>query len=211
MRLLSDEGGGRFVPPGHLLTLRQGALQAYAFDVRDGRVTGEPTVVATGLPPAAAGVFSTSDTGVLAYRAGAAQLRQLTWVDRQGRVVDTVGAADSDAVAAPDLSPDGRSVAVFRQRGGDNDVWVIELARKLERRLTAAPPANSHPLWDPDTKHIVYSRLGGSGGPIRQPLSGGAPAPLFTTAVEGQAIRGPAIDATCCSGANGRAPGISSR
>ena len=29
VRLLPDEGGGRFVPPGHLLTLRQGALQAY--------------------------------------------------------------------------------------------------------------------------------------------------------------------------------------
>ena len=188
VRLLPDEGGGRFVAPGHLLTLRQGALQAYPFDERAGRVGGEPTVVATGLPPAAAGVFSTSDTGVLAYRAGAAQLRQLTWVDRQGRVVDTLGAPDSDAAAAPELSPDGRSVAVFRQRGGDNDVWVIEIARKLERRLTTAPPAHSHPLWDPDAKHVVYSRLAGSGGPIRQPLSGGAPAPLFAKAVEGQAI-----------------------
>ena len=188
VRLLPDDGGGRFVAPDHLLTLRQGALQVYAFDERAGRVTGEPTVVATGLPPAAAGVFSTSDTGVLAYRAGAAQLRQLAWVDRQGRVVDTVGAADSDAASSPELSPDGQSVAVFRQRGGDNDVWVIELARKLERRLTAAPPANSHPLWDPDAKHIVYSRLAGSGGPMRQPLSGGAPEPLFAKAGEGQAI-----------------------
>ena len=188
VRLLSDEGGGRFVAPGHLLTLRQGALQAYAFDERAGRVAGEPTVVATGLPPAAAGVFSTSDTGVLAYRAGAAQLRQLAWVDRQGRVVDTVGAPDSDAASSPELSPDGRSIAVFRQRGGDNDVWVIELARKLERRLTTASPANSHPLWDPDTKHIVYSRLAGGGGPIRQPLSGGPPEPLFGAAADGQAV-----------------------
>jgi Tol biopolymer transport system component/tRNA A-37 threonylcarbamoyl transferase component Bud32 len=188
VRLLPDEAGGRFAAPGHLLTLRQGALQAYAFDERAGRVGGEPIVVATGLPPAASGVFSTSDTGVLAYRAGAAQLRQLTWVDRQGRVVDTVGAADSDAVSSPELSPDGQSVAVFRQRDSDNDVWVIELARKLERRLTAAPPANSHPLWDPDGKHILYSRLAGSGGPIRQPLSGAGAEPLFADAVQGQAI-----------------------
>jgi hypothetical protein len=101
VRLLADDGGGRFVPPRHLLTMRQGALQAYAFDERAGRVAGEPTVIATGLPPAANGVFSTSDTGVLAYRAGVGQLRQLAWVDRQGRVVDTIGAADSDAVSSP--------------------------------------------------------------------------------------------------------------
>jgi dipeptidyl aminopeptidase/acylaminoacyl peptidase len=168
--------------------MRQGALQAYAFDERAGRVAGEPTVIATGLPPAANGVFSTSDTGVLAYRAGVGQLRQLAWVDRQGRVVDTIGAADSDAVSSPELSPDGQSVVVFRQRDGDNDVWAIELARKLERRLTTAPPANSHPLWDPDATHVVYSRLAGGGGPMRQALSGGAPAPLFPTAVEGQAL-----------------------
>ena len=37
-------------------------------------------------------------------------------------------------------------------------------------------------------QHVVYSRLAGSGGPMRQPLSGGAAEPLFATAVEGQAI-----------------------
>jgi Tol biopolymer transport system component len=79
-------------------------------------------------------------------------------------------------------------VVVFRQRDGDNDVWAIELARKLERRLTTAPPANSHPLWDPDATHVVLlparrRRRTDAPGAFRR-----RPGAALPDAVEGQAL-----------------------
>jgi eukaryotic-like serine/threonine-protein kinase len=181
VRVVASEGAGRFAAPDRLLTIGQGALQAYAFDPESGRVQGQPAVVAQGFVRALSNsVFSNSDTGVLAYRVGAAQGRQLVWVNRQGTLVRAIGDPEGDFMASPELSADEQSVVVFRQRTGDNDIWVIELARNLERRVTDGLPADAHPLWDPDRQHVVfYSRRFSGGGLARQAAGGGPAEPLF--------------------------------
>jgi Tol biopolymer transport system component/tRNA A-37 threonylcarbamoyl transferase component Bud32 len=190
VRLLPDDTGGRFAAPDKLLAIRQGALQAYSFNAASGAVQGEPVVIAQGFAGAAAnGVFATSDTGVLAYRTGTAQRRQLVWVNRQGAVLRAIGEPETDFIASPELSPDEQSVVVFLQRTGDNDIWVIELARNLARRVTDGPPADAHPLWDPDGQHVVFSsRRFGGGGPARQAVSGGKAEPLFANGENGLAL-----------------------
>ncbi len=203
VRVLPDETGGRFAAPDKLLTIKQGALQAYTFDPASGAVQGEPTVIAQGFAGAAAiPGFTVSDNGVLAYRIGAAQRRQLVWVSRQGSVLSTIGDPDTDYIASPELSPDEKSVVVFLQRTGDNDIWVIELPRNLARRITDGPPADAHPLWDPDGRYVVFSsqRFGG-GSPARQPLDrwgGGATVqepPERASRFPGRAIAG----TSCCA------------
>jgi Tol biopolymer transport system component/tRNA A-37 threonylcarbamoyl transferase component Bud32 len=187
VRALASDTRGRFAAPDRLLTIRQEALQAYRFDPVSGVVEGEPTVIAQGFV-AANGTFATSETGVLAYRAGTAQRRQLEWVNRQGDVVRTVGEPDNDSIASPELSPDERSIVVFRQTP-DNDIWVIELARNLARRVTSGPPADAHPMWDPDGQHVVFvSRRLGTPGPSRQAVDGGKEAALFARAESGAAL-----------------------
>jgi tRNA A-37 threonylcarbamoyl transferase component Bud32 len=179
VRLLPDDTNGYFAVPDRLLTIRQGALQAYRFNVASGAVQGEPVVIAQGFSAAAANsMFAASDAGVLAYRAGTAQRRQLVWVGRQGAVQRAIGEPESDFIASPELSADEQSAVVFLQRTGDNDIWVIELARNLAHRVTDGPPADAHPLWDPDGEHVVFSsrRFGGA---ARQALSGGKAEPLF--------------------------------
>jgi len=177
VRLLPGDSGGRFAAPDKLLALSQGALQAYGFNPVSGLVHGEPVVIAQGLNAAS---FATSDTGVLAYRAGTAQRRQLVWVSRQGDVLRTIGEPDTDALSSPELSADEQAVVVFRQPTGENDIWVIELARNLARRITDGPPADAHPLWDPDGRHVVFnSRRFGAGGPARQAVTAGKAEPLF--------------------------------
>ena len=181
VRLLADDTNGYFAVPDKLLTIRQGALQAYRFDVASGVVQGEPVVIAQGFSAAAANsMFAASDADVLAYRAGTAQRRQLVWVNRQGAVQRVIGEPESDFIASPELSADEQSAVVFLQRTGDNDIWVIELARNLAHRVTDGPPADAHPLWDPDGQHVVFSsRRFEGGGPARQALSGGKAEPLF--------------------------------
>jgi Tol biopolymer transport system component len=191
VRLLpSDGAAGRFAAPDMLLAIRQGALQAYSFNAGSGLVQGEPIVLAQGFAVgAASGVFATSDTGVLAYRAGTAQRRQLVWVNRQGAVLRAIGEPETDSIASPELSVDDQSVVVFLQRSGDNDIWMIELARNLARRITDGQPADAHPLWDPDGQHVAFnsSRFGRS-GPARQAVSGGKAEPLFAIGENGIAL-----------------------
>jgi Tol biopolymer transport system component len=187
VRLLPGDTGGRFAAPDRLLTIRQGVLQAYMFNVNSTAVQGEPVVIAEGFGGASAsGAFTASDTGVLAYRTSAAQRRQLTWVDRKGSVLGAIGDPGTDLTASPELSPDDRSVVVFRQPTGDNDIWIIELARGLARRVTDGPPADAHPLWDPDGLHVVFSsRRFGTGSPTRQAVNGGQPEQLFAKNEDG--------------------------
>jgi Tol biopolymer transport system component len=187
VRLLTGDTGGRFAAPDRLLTIRQGVLQAYVFNVNSNAVQGEPVVIAEGFGGASAsGAFTASDTGVLAYRTSAAQRRQLTWVDRKGSVLGGIGEPGTDLTASPELSPDDRSVVVFRQPTGDNDIWIIELARGLARRVTDGPPADAHPLWDPDGLHVVFSsRRFGTGSPARQAVNGGPPEQLFAKNEDG--------------------------
>ncbi len=187
IRLVPSQGVGRFAPPSTLLAVGQGALQAYPFNPDAGKVEGEPTIVAQGFTSAASNsVFAVSNTGVLAYRIGSAQRRQLVWVNRQGNAVRALGEPESDFIASPELSSDEQSVVVFRQRTGDNDIWVIELARNLARRITDGEPADAHPVWDPDGQHVVFfSRRFGTAGPTRQALGGGQASPLFTNGESG--------------------------
>jgi Tol biopolymer transport system component len=177
VRLTASGYAARFVPPGTLLLVEQGTLVAFNFDPKKGTVSGEPTTIAQGLGSGlGTAAFCTSDTGVLAHRVGGGQPRQLRWVDRQGQVVGAIGDPSLDAISAPELSPDGRTLAVFRQPQGNNDIWLLDLGRGVYTRLTAGPPASSSPLWSPDGRSLVYtSRRGGVNGIFRKSVSGNAP------------------------------------
>jgi Tol biopolymer transport system component/tRNA A-37 threonylcarbamoyl transferase component Bud32 len=188
VRVLSDEGAGRFVAPDKLLTIKQGSLQMYTFDPATGAVKGDPVVIAQGFV-GGVGAMAASTTEVLAYRTGSAQRRQLAWVDRKGATLQMIGEPDTGNVGSPELSADEQSVVVFSGRSGDNDVWVIELARNLSRRMTNGPPADAHGMWDPGGQHVVFNsgRFPGN-GPTRQAINGGSPEPLFATPVAGVAL-----------------------
>jgi Tol biopolymer transport system component len=180
--VLAVDAAGRFAAPDKLLTTVQGALQVYNFDPASGAVQGSPVVVAQGLA-GGIGAMAASETGVLAYRTGSAQRRQFVWVDRTGTVLRTIGEPETGNNGSPELSPDELSVVVFSGRSGDNDIWVIELARNLARRITTGPPADAHPVWDPDGQHVVFNsgRFPGRGTQGRQAINGGTAEPLFSS------------------------------
>jgi Tol biopolymer transport system component len=81
---------------------------------------------------------------------------QLTWVDRGGRTVGTLG--PPGGWFNPELSPDGRRVAVARAVGTapTRDVWVLDVSRDTATVLTSEPGDEACPLWTPDGRQIVY-------------------------------------------------------
>jgi Tol biopolymer transport system component len=123
--------------------------------------TGEAVPLAEGvqtvLGSGRVGVFSASDTGVLLYRQGAGARRQLTWFDRNGKAVGTVGEPADDLDGYPELSPDGRRVAVDRTVQGNSDVWLIDLARGGVTRFTFEAAIDGRPIWAPDGTQVLFS------------------------------------------------------
>jgi dipeptidyl aminopeptidase/acylaminoacyl peptidase len=140
----------------HLLFVRNGTLMAQPFDITRWNTSGDAVVIADRVDnPSPNALFSVSGNGVLAYTSGATGRIQLTWFDRSGNPMGTVGNAGVGYSAA--ISPDGSSIA-FDQSAppSDSDVWVYDVARATESRLTSGPNFNAYPVWSSDGTALLY-------------------------------------------------------
>jgi Tol biopolymer transport system component/tRNA A-37 threonylcarbamoyl transferase component Bud32 len=149
VRLFDADSGAEYAS-GHLLFVRQGVLWAAPFDT-DSSTVGMPRAVARDVTWDQSfdrGGFSVSANGVLTYRAGGAELRQLTWVDRSGKTLGTVGQPDDGNILFPELSPDQRQVAIHRER----DVWLFD-----ERGTSTRFTSGQWPVWSPEGTRLILS------------------------------------------------------
>ncbi|HMA18255.1 MAG TPA: protein kinase, partial [Thermoanaerobaculia bacterium] len=146
---------------GHLLFWQGGALLARPFDADGLRFTGEAFPVAEQVRffgASGAAIFSVSDNGVLAYQSSPrGELSQLTWFDRSGKQLESVGPA-ADYVH-PRLSHDGRRLAVvlIDPQTAYSDIWIYDLGRRVSTRLTFGPGVNLMPTWSSDDEWVAFS------------------------------------------------------
>ena len=163
--------------PRHLLFQRDRTLLAQPFDVKTLRFTEEAFPVAENVsffPSFASAVFTASDTGLIAYQAGSGGgLTQLTWLDRAGKPVGTVGVPG--LFASPRLAHDGRRLAVGTEDSqGLADVWIFDLERNTPTRFTFDPNADLSPVWSPDDSRVVFSASRKNPADLYQKNSAGA-------------------------------------
>ena len=144
---------------GFLLFVEQGVLNAQRVDLRRSLLAGDPVPLAEGILS-----ISAAANGTVAYAPVSQAQTQLTWFDRSGKRLDTVGRSGSHA--APALSPDESQVAV----GRDGDIWVLDFGRGTETRLTVDPLPENSPVWSPNGRQILYER---GGDLYRKPSTGG--------------------------------------
>jgi hypothetical protein len=139
-RLAAAGTAGAYLPSGRLLFIRGNTLLAQRLDLDHGELTGDPVTVADPVAFNAGlnvGAFSVSAVGLVAYRAGGADQRQLVWFERSGKMLGTIGPPDASALSSPSLSPDGRRAAVFRTAQDNTDIWLLDATRST--RLTFDP------------------------------------------------------------------------
>jgi serine/threonine protein kinase/Tol biopolymer transport system component len=103
---------------------------------------------------------SVSENGTLVYASGGSlNPPQLTWFDRAGRPLGTLGEGRMDANLS--LSPDERQVAVALRRASPEnlDIWTIDAAPNLPSRpsrVTTDPQPEGWPVWSPKGTEIVF-------------------------------------------------------
>ena len=82
---------------------------------------------------------------------------------------------------APNLSRDGTRVAIERTDAAGTDVYIIDLARGTNTRVTVTPGSHIRPVFSPDGRKIAFGRGGkvfliaASGLGTEEPISEGEP------------------------------------
>jgi Tol biopolymer transport system component len=72
----------------------------------------------------------------------------------------------------PALSPDGREIVVGRNIGSAWDLWLIDLARGVTRRLTSDPALDANGVWSPDGSRIAFFSARNGGGIYTKSVTG---------------------------------------
>jgi serine/threonine protein kinase/dipeptidyl aminopeptidase/acylaminoacyl peptidase len=176
-RLFDADAAAVFVPPAQVLFLRAGTLFAQRFDTTRLALDGNAVQVAEGVAVDALGAAAVSGSAVdsLIYRIGSVnRQRQLTWFDRFGKPIGEPRTPDASNPLNPEISPDGRLLALNRTVAGNTDVWVLDLGRDTFMRFTSNPGPEIFPLWSPDGSRIVFARSDGQGFKLYQKPTAGA-------------------------------------
>lgn len=158
VKIADDIGLSYYVPSGHMVYPRTGALYALPFDLEAKRPTG-PEVPVTESRMASAGTiprqYCFSRDGDLIYVPESSQAesaRTIVWVDRQGEETRVpIAARPFDTVR---LSPDDSMLAL--DLIDLEDVWIYSLKRGTNQRLTFTAGSDYRPIWEPEGGSVIF-------------------------------------------------------
>jgi Tol biopolymer transport system component len=188
-RLLQAHSSVAYAPPGYVLFVRDSTLVAQGFDVERLELKGDAFPVAEHAvrnPIIGRAMFSVSETGVLVLRTGDINNNQLIWFDRTGKQLNAL--TPPSGYNWPAISPDEKKVAATRadpQTGTAADIWLIDLERSTQIRLTTDPGNDTHASWSPSGDRVAFvSTRNGATGIYQKPSNGTSPEEPLVSSVE---------------------------
>jgi Tol biopolymer transport system component len=151
---------------GHILFMRGGTLMAQGFDTGRSKMTGEavPLVASVQSVPPLPGSQVVASGGV-------GSLSQLTWFDRHGSPLGTIG--QPGVIWAPRVAPDNVTVAFTRFDTGPGEIRLYEPSRG-EYQFTTNATSPVQPVWSSSGDRLAFVGLEGGGWALSQKAASGA-------------------------------------
>ena len=148
---------------GYVTFIREGTLFAVPFDVRRLEVMGFPAPILEGVSSQGdvagngGAQYAFSEEGTLVYFSGrsSASPRTIVKADRTGNVTPLVD--EPGAYWEPSISPDGTRLVFDRSSGAGFDIWIADLVRGAQTRLTFDGMDTFQPTWSHDGERVAYS------------------------------------------------------
>ncbi len=176
-RTVLQQGGtyGRYAASGHLLFINGGTMFAAPLDLAAMKLTALPAPVLQEISNSVEGgaQYDVSRNGTLAYLTGqvAGARNTMVWADPQGRL--TPVSSVRREYQTPRISPDGKRIATVIIAEGNVDIWVHDLERDTQTRLTFDEARDLYPVWSPDGRYVYFtSNRGGKWGIFRKRSDG---------------------------------------
>jgi Tol biopolymer transport system component len=158
--VVRSSANGAYAAPGYLLFYRDKTLYAQRFNLKNFQLEGEPAAILNDLqfsPRIQRATLASIDSGVLLAqsRSGAA-VSQLTWFDRTGKNLGSIG--EQEQIGNASISPDGRWIAMDKTDVSSNntDLWVSDIEGKGMKRLTFDPSIDALPVWNPASNELAF-------------------------------------------------------
>jgi Tol biopolymer transport system component len=155
--LVEGASQARYGSGNRLVFARGGSLFAVAFDPGKLETRGTPDPVVQGVATdvgSGSVQFALSPSGAAVWAPGGLTSQyRLFWVDRNG--VETPAPIPPEPYNEAELSPDGKRVALTGGQGGSSDLWVADLERGTQTRLTVGQVV-ANPVWTRDGARIAY-------------------------------------------------------
>ena len=157
--LIENAAHGLYLGAGRLMFARQETLFVVNFDPDTLEVEGQalPILADVSVNEGQGGAYlSISGNGTLVFLRASVMSPNLSlvWVDRSGN--EELVVEEKRQFSAPQISPDGRRVAVG-VRDHERDLWVLDLDRESLVPLTDGPSAEFNPYWTPDGTEILFN------------------------------------------------------
>ena len=156
-RLSYTERQAKYDASGFMLFLRDGLLFAQS-STPAGVPSGDAIQIASHVGTSSTNYssFSTSDDGVLAFADTNAQIGQLSWYNRAGDALKTIG-VPGDYINF-EISPDQKRLvfSVVDPQLSTPDLWLYDLLRGTSLRVTTDPGTDASARWAPDGSRIVF-------------------------------------------------------
>jgi serine/threonine protein kinase len=155
---------GRYLPSGHLLYVRGGALYGMPWNADRLEPTGAPAMLVEDLAASTfgGGQFDFSRDGTFVYLRGRSQApqRSILSFDTSGNSRVLLSASMVSLIGGSvAIAPDGQRLAVLMGQGVP-DLWVHDLQRQTSTRLTSTGNVIGV-RWTPDGRYILYGTTPG--------------------------------------------------
>jgi len=152
--LVAGSSAARYLASGYLLYHRTGTIFAAPMDLGRLELTGPafPVVERVAHDHFRGAEFDVSAQGTLAYRSSAPSThRAVAWMDASG--VKSQILASAGAYSSPQLSPDGKKLAITN----DESIWIHDLRERTSYRLSPDNTTACCPIWSRDGAYVVFS------------------------------------------------------